>query len=305
MQGTTYHQLHVFHHIVQQGSIRGAARALGMTSPSVSQALRLLETNIGLTLFHRTTRKVELTDAGRQLYERTQGAMTSLNYALESVAELAQVPSGLLRITLPKFVYQAYFKAIYPLFCQQYPQITLEVVLSDATLDIVKEGIDLGIRFGNKLEPDMVAKPLTEPLPEALFASPEYLARMGEPKTIDDLQRHQMIQYRFITSNQFAQIRLMDGGQPVQITMQHTLIVNDTDAMLDAAEAGLGIGGLVLSAAQLRIDQGKLCPVLPQLWAHAPGLYLYFSQHSQKVKRVRVLIDFLMTHFASGQHNQI
>ncbi|MDN3684444.1 LysR family transcriptional regulator [Vibrio sinaloensis] len=110
MKGTTYNQLQVFQAIVQEGSIRGAARKLAMAAPSVSQSLKLLESNVGLTLFNRTTRKIELTEAGRLLHERTLAAMESLNYALESVQELTDEPSGKLRITLPKFVYNTYLK---------------------------------------------------------------------------------------------------------------------------------------------------------------------------------------------------
>ncbi|WP_394244711.1 LysR family transcriptional regulator [Vibrio astriarenae] len=297
MKGTTYSQLQVFQAIVSEGSIRGAARKLEMAAPSVSQALKLLESNIGLTLFNRTTRKVELTDAGRLLYERTSQAMASLSIAIESVQELADEPSGKLRITLPKFVFNTYFQSIYAKFCRLYPQIQLEVVISDATLDIVKEGIDLGIRFGNKVEEGMVAKKLTEPMQEALFASPAYFDKFGVPSSLEDLSQHQLIQYRFVTSNQYARLNLIDNGQDTLVEMPYALVVNDTDVMIDGALQGLGIGRLVLPCVEELIESGELKPVLKDHWPNFQGLYLYFSRNSQKVKRIRVFIDFLVVEF--------
>lgn len=297
MKGTTYSQLQVFQTIVQEGSIRAAARKLEMAAPSVSQSLKLLESNIGLTLFNRTTRKIELTDAGRLLHERTAEAMDSLNYALESVQELTEEPSGKLRITLPKFVYNTYFKRIFAGFCRQYPQIEFEISISDASLDIVKEGIDLGIRFGSILEEGMVAKKLTEPMQEALFASPEYLKHYGTPRSLEDLNQHKLIQYRFITSNKYAQLNLIEDGQQIRVEIPYGLVVNDTDLMVDAAKQGLGIGRLVLPSLKKELESGELLPVLESKWPTYPGLYLYFSHNSQKVKRVRVLIDYLVEHF--------
>lgn len=297
MKGTTYNQLQVFQAIVQEGSIRGAARRLEMATPSVSQSLKLLENNVGLTLFNRTTRKIELTEAGRLLHERTLSAMESLNSALESVQDLSEEPSGKLSITLPKFVYNTYFKAIFADFCRQFPQIELEISISDAALDIIKEGIDLGIRFGSIVEEGMVAKKLTDPMQEALFASPQYLAQHGQPKTLQDLKQHKLIQYRFITSNKYAPLSLLEEGQPTRVEMPYALVVNDTDLMVDAAKQGLGIGRLVVPALKETLATGELIPVLEDKWPTYPGLYLYFSRNSQRVKRVRVFIDYLQERF--------
>ncbi len=294
MKGTTYNQLMVFHSIVEQGSIRGAARSLEMAPPSVSQALKLLESNIGLTLFNRSTRRMELTEAGHLLYDRTKEALSSLSSALESVNELSEVPSGLVRITLPRFVYQTYLKDIYPEFCARYPQIQLEISVSDAAVDIVKQGFDLGIRFGDRIEQGMVARKLTEPMPGAIFASPDYLAKHGTPQTIEELKSHPYIQYRYITSNQFAYLEVMDKDERKKLEMPTAIVVNDIELEVDAALNGMGIGSIVLPCVEKHLESGELVPIMQQQWAIYPGLYVYFVQNSQKVKRVRVLIDFLV-----------
>ncbi|UAA39827.1 LysR family transcriptional regulator [Paraneptunicella aestuarii] len=292
-KSTTHNQLMLFHCIVQEGSIRGAARKLSLAAPSVSQSLKLLEQNLGLSLFTRTTRHLELTQAGQQLYDKTLPAIKTLESALDEVTSLGNAPSGKVKITLPRFVYQLFFRHIFAEFCQLYPQIELEISISDATVNIIKDGIDVGIRFGDRIEPTMVAKRLTPNMSDALFASAGYIEQHGMPNSIEALQHHKLIHYRFIASNMLAQLNLQEQGQPVAVNMPTALIVNDTDLMVEAAKQGVGIGRLVQPVVASAFEQGTLLPVLPEHWIEQPGLFLYFAQHSQKAKRVRVLIDFI------------
>ncbi|MEZ9355585.1 LysR family transcriptional regulator [Vibrio breoganii] len=300
MKGTTYNQLVAFQTIVEEGSIRGAARKLEMTAPTVSQSLKLLEANVGLTLFNRSTRRMDLTDAGALLYERTKEALSSLSNALESVNELSETPSGIVRITVPRFVYQVYLRPIYAEFCAQYPDIQLEISVSDAAVDIVREGFDLGIRFGDKVQPDMVAKKLTEPMKGALFASSDYLKKYGTPTSIEELKNHKYVQYRYITSNQLAPLELIQDGQRVAVEMPCAMIVNDTDLEIDAAVKGVGISSIIEPCVKPYFDRGELIPLMKDQWASYPGMHLYYVQNSQKIRRVKVLIDYL-TEKISGE----
>ncbi|WP_117234967.1 LysR family transcriptional regulator [Vibrio maerlii] len=294
LKGITLSQLTIFQTIVQTGSIRGAARKLELTPPSVSNSLKQLESTLGLPLFLRDSRKLELTEAGHLLSERSSGALTALDYAIESIKDLGEQPSGKVSITLPRFVYQSFFRKIYPEFCQRYPEVQLEVHISDATLDIVKDGHDIGIRFGDKVEQGMVARQLTTPTQEALFASPDYIAEYGTPRTPTELQEHRLIQYRFQGSNKTMAMKLKQGEQDIAVAMPVSLIVNDTDAMVDAAENGLGIGRIIAPLVREQLSNGKLIPILEEHWQPYPGFYLYFPQHSQKARRIRVLVDFLV-----------
>ena len=131
MKGTTYNQLLMFHAIAREGSISGAARQLEVAPPSVSQALKSLESELGLPLFTRTTRRVELTEAGHALYERTLDAISDLSFAVESVADLSRTPSGRVSITVPRFVYQYLLEPIYAEFCHRLPEIQLEISIFD------------------------------------------------------------------------------------------------------------------------------------------------------------------------------
>ncbi|MFN1512399.1 LysR family transcriptional regulator [Vibrio owensii] len=294
MNGTTYNQLMMFHTIAQEGSITAAARKLEIAPPSVSQALKMLEEQLGLPLFTRTTRRIELTEAGQLLYERTLASMSELNLAVESVSDLSRVPSGKVRITVPRFVYQSLLKPIYIEFCQRYPSIQLEISVSDKAIDIIRNGFDMGIRFGDRVEEGMIARQLTLPVKEALFASPGYIEQYGLPKTPDDLKQHKLIQYRFISSNQVAPLNLNNQGETITVNMPTALIVNDTDVMIDAAHNGLGIGRIVTPMVEEGFKKGEIVPVLEEYWQPYSGLYVYFHKNTQKAKRVRVLIDFLL-----------
>ncbi len=294
MNGTTYNQLMMFHTIAQEGSITAAARKLEIAPPSVSQALKMLEEQLGLPLFTRTTRRIELTEAGQLLYERTLASMSELNLAVESVSDLSRVPSGKVRITVPRFVYQSLLKPIYIEFCQRYPSIQLEISVSDKAIDIIRDGFDMGIRFGDRVEEGMIARQLTLPVKEALFASPGYVEQYGLPETPDDLKQHKLIQYRFISSNQVAPLNLSNQGETITVNMPTALIVNDTDVMIDAAHNGLGIGRIVTPMVEEGFKKGEIVPVLEEYWQPYSGLYVYFHKNTQKAKRVRVLIDFLL-----------
>ena len=294
MKGSTFNQLTIFQTIVQEGSIRGAARKLEMAPPSASHALKQLEAQLGLPLFNRSTRRMELTEAGKMLYEQITGAISTLDYAMESVQDLNERPSGRVSITIPRFAFQFFLRPIYAEFCQRYPDIQLEISVSDEAVDILSEGHDMGIRFGDRVDPGMVARQITAPMKEALFASEDYIARNGLPKTLDDLQHHKLVQYRFIASNQLAPLVLQSEGQAISVQMPLALIVNDTDVMIDAAEKGLGIGRIITPMVEESFNAGRLKPILEHNWPPYPSLYVYFMQNSQKARRVRVLIDFLV-----------
>ncbi|MTI11804.1 LysR family transcriptional regulator [Sansalvadorimonas verongulae] len=294
MKGTTFNQLTVFQTIVQQGSIRGAARTLKMAPPSVSQSLKHLETALGLPLFTRSTRRIDLTEAGQLLNERISGAMSELQMALETVQALSDKPFGRVSITLPRFAFQYFLKPVYGEFCERYPDVQLEISVTDEAVNLLDKGHDAGIRLGNLVEPGMVARAITAPMKDALFASDEYIAKEGMPTTLSELEQHKMIQYRFIASNQLAPLTLINNGQDVPIQMPTALIVNDTDAVVDAAEKSLGIGRIVEPMVHKQLESGTLKPVLEECWYPYPGLHVYFAQNSQKAKRIRVFIDFLI-----------
>ena len=292
--GASYNQIVIFHAIAEEGSIRGAARKLEMAAPSVSQSLKLLESKLGLPLFRRSTRQMTLTEAGKFLQANTREAIATLDYALEGVHDLSNAPSGKVSITIPRFVYKSIIRPIFSDFCRRYPDIELEISVSEASVNIIQEGIDVGIRFGDRIEEGLVARKLTEPMQEALFASPSYIGEFGTPQTPKDLENHKLIQYRFGTSNRLAPTLLKQDGDIVNVEMPTAMIINDTDVIIDAALEGVGVGRFLAPLVEKHFKQGTLVPILQSYWYEYPGLYLYFSRNSQKAKRIRVLVDFLI-----------
>lgn len=294
MDNSTYGQLAVFHAIAREKSISAAARKLGVTVPSVSKSLRLLERTTGIPLFARTTRKISLTEAGQALLNSTAAAMSELDMALEDVMDSGGQPAGTVRLTLSRFAYQLIVRPRLADFYQACPQIQLELSINDGTVNLVDEGFDLGIRFGNTLNEGMVAREIYPPFKLGLYASAAYLAHAGTPKTPHALSDHRLITYRFTTSNRLSPLVLDNGGVSLAVEMPYAMICNDIDAVCDAVLAGLGIGR-IFEPLQQRMHQGeKLIPVLKKYWQPFPAVYLYYQQHSSRAKRVKAVIDFFV-----------
>ncbi|MCS2172906.1 LysR family transcriptional regulator [Scandinavium sp. TWS1a] len=294
MNNVIYNQIRIFQSIAREGSITAAARKLEITPPSVSKALKLLEQHIGHPLFVRTTRRIELTDAGEQLLQQTSRAVASLESAVESIKDLNQEPSGLVRITLSRFAYLLILKPFMTEFCQSYPGIQLEISVYDGTVNMIDERFDLGIRFGDILEESVVARQLMKPFREGLYASKAYLAQYGTPKLPTDLQQHQLIGYRFITNNRILPLMLEDNGEQLTVEMPGQLISNDIDVMADGIRSGLGIGRLFEPVYELQPDKEQFIPVMMPYWKTYPPVYLYYLKSTGKAKRVKALINFLM-----------
>lgn len=293
MNNVIYNQIRIFQSIAREGNISAAARKLEITPPSVSKALKLLEQHIGHPLFVRTTRRIELTEAGQQLLEQTVAAVDSLEKSLENIRDQNQEPSGLVRITLSRFAYLLILKPAMAAFCRQYPGIKLEVSVYDGTVNIIDDRFDLGIRFGDILEGGVVARQLMKPFREGLYASSAYLEAFGTPTTPAELHQHKLIGYRFITNNRILPLILDHKGEQLTVEMPGQLISNDIDVMADGIRSGLGIGRLFEPIHSLQPDKEKFIPVMDNYWKTYPAVYLYYPKNAGKTKRVKTLIDFL------------
>ena len=295
MNNVIYNQIRIFQSIAREGSISAAARKLGITPPSVSKALKLLERHTGHPLFVRTTRRIELTDTGLQLLQQTSLAVESLERAMESIKDLNQQPSGLVRMTMSRFAYLLVLKPFMAEFCLRYPGIQLEISVYDGTINMIEEKFDLGIRFGDILEGGVVARPLMKPFSEGLYASAAYLEEYGVPERPADLHHHRLIGYRFMTSNRILPLLLEDKGEQLTVEMPYQLICNDIDVMADGIRNGLGIGRLFEPVYRLLPDREQLIPVMESYWKTYPPVYLYYLKSTGKTKRVKTLIDFLLS----------
>ncbi len=294
MNSIEYGQLLVFQTIAREGSISACARTLGISVPAVSKSLQQLEKKLGVPLFQRSTRKIQLTETGIQLLAQTLDAVDTLAMAFEKAKTLAHTPTGTVRITVSQVAFSLILQPIYAEFCQCYPHILLDISINNASVNLIEERFDLGIRFGNHLEEGMIARQLTRNIREGLFISPDYAKRYGIPKTVEELSQHRLIGYRFITANRFHPLTLVVDGYPQVIDMPVSLIINDSEMVIDAIQQGLGIGRIFEPQYERLINRENLLPILEPYWQTFQPLYLYYQPKSQNAKRIQVFIDFLM-----------
>ncbi|MGO4836584.1 LysR family transcriptional regulator, partial [Rhizobiaceae sp. 2RAB30] len=223
--------LEVFDAIARAGSMRGAAEALGVTPSTISHQLKALERQIGAALFVRTTRSVLLTEAGRALSRGALPAFDQLANAVQEARDVGGSPRGSLRITLPEFAYTMALAPHIISFRTAWPEIELELVMTDAMVDLMEAGYHAGIRQGDRIEQDMIAIKIGDPLPVAVYGSRDYLDRRGVPQSPADLLAHDCIRYRFHRSGRLAPWVFHDAYEPHTVEVAGGLIVSDLPAL--------------------------------------------------------------------------
>lgn len=282
-----------FVRIAETQSFTAAAAQLGVTPAALSQTITRMEKRLGAQLLHRTTRSVSVTEAGQRYLERCRPALDELSAAAREVVETSDTPSGTLRLSVPRIAWSLYLQPILPAFLAAHPQVTVEISLDDRLVDIVREGFDAGMRLGESIQRDMVGVPLTDAIECMVVASPAYLARHGAPATIDDLARHNCITFRFPTSGRIYKWELERDGRIIEVEVAGNLVVNDGEAMFDAAADGIGLAHVIREAAQPWLERGALVPVLEQYSSRFPGFYLYYPSRKHLPAKMRVFVEFL------------
>ncbi|MEM7709593.1 MAG: LysR family transcriptional regulator [Pseudomonadota bacterium] len=278
--------------VVEHGSFRAAARALGQSPSAVSQSVSGLEARLGVPLLARTTRSVGLTHAGEEFLARCRPAMAEVADAIEGARDYGGRPKGLLRLNAPRIAQGAVIEPVLPSFLAAYPEVEVETFLDDGLADIVADGFDAGIRLGQMVDPDMVSRPLTPPSRMAVVASPAYLAAHGLPETPDDLIRHRCIVFRRPTKRTLHQWRFATpDGSDRHLAVGGGPIVNDPALKLSLARTGLGLAYELRAVVQPDIDARTLVPILEGHLPEVPGFHIYFPSRAQVMLKLRVFIE--------------
>ncbi|HEV7816942.1 MAG TPA: LysR family transcriptional regulator [Janthinobacterium sp.] len=285
--------LGAFLQVAATRSFTAAAKATGLSPSAVSHTVRQLEAKLGVRLFNRTTRSVSLTEAGEQLHERVAPLMSGLQTAVNQVSTSASRPAGLLRLNVPRNASIMLIEPMLREFLDAYPDISLELVVDNGLSDIVSQGFDAGIRFGNVLEKDMHVVPVRPELRAAIVASPDYLARRGVPTDPAMLHDHDCIVFRGTSSGLLYPWDLEKDGERRQVPVTGRLISNDSLPVLQAALDGVGLAYLYEEYVERFLRSGHLVRVLED-WSPREGLYLYFFNPRGMPPKLRVFIDFLM-----------
>ncbi len=272
-------------------SFRQAALERGVSASALSHALRALEERLGVRLLHRTTRSVTPTQAGEQLLARLAPALRDIDDALLELSSLQEVPTGKLRLNVPRPAARLLLGPMLARFAARYPRVQVELVTDDGLIDIVRDGFDAGIRFGETVAADMIAVPVGAPQPFVVVAAPAYLAAHGTPQAPRELLAHACIGRRFPSGRQYA----WEFAQGVSVAVAGPLVFDDDELMLGAARDGAGLAYVYEADARADIAAGRLVCVLEGWHAPAPRYFLYYSSRKQMPAALRGFIEMLRT----------
>jgi DNA-binding transcriptional LysR family regulator len=281
--------------VARAGGFRDAARAGGNSASSLSEAVRRLETKLGVRLLNRTTRSVAPTEAGARLLDQLAPALAEVEAAMDVVNGFRDSPAGTLRLNVPVSAARLVLPRIVPAFLAAYPDILLDVIADDSFVDMLAAGCDAGIRYGERLEQDMIAIPIGPREQRfATAASPAYLNKRGRPTHPRDLLEHSCLRGRF-ASGAMTTWEFERDGEVVKVDPSGPLIVRvggATDLAVDAALAGSGIIHLFEDWLRPLFKSGALEPVLEPWWQPFPGPFLYYPGRRYLPAPLRAFIDF-------------
>ena len=293
---TDLSDLNAFLSVARAKGFRDGARESGGSASGLSEAVRRLETNLGVRLLHRSTRSVVPTEAGQRLLDRLEPALQEVHAALDVVNSFRGRPAGTLRLNVPVSAARLTLPAIVPPFLAAYPDIRLEVLADDSFVDVLAAGCDAGIRYGERLEKDMIAVPIGPRVQRfATAASPTYLGRYGRPQHPRDLLKHACLRGRF-SSGVMAPWEFERKGEIVQVDPSGPLLVRigaATDLAVEAALAGTGIIYLFEDWLRPHFDSGALEPILEPWWRRFPGPFLYYPGRRLLPAPLRAFVDFI------------
>lgn len=283
----------VFLIVAEKLSISAAAIYLATTPSVISRTITRLEKRLGIQFFRRTTRHLSLTEAGQLYYEKMQHAFQLIDHA-ERVIQGEQLQiSGKIKLSVPTTYGHYRLPPLLEKFLLQYPDIQIEISISNRNVDLIAEGFDLAIRQGHLPNSSFVARPL-EQEPLKLVASPTYLKRMGTPKTLEDLNYHQCIAFELPSNGKVTPWFFKGIDQEIQwIPTNPILVKEDILGVVSLAENGLGICQSYDFIVNEKIQQGKLQPLLEPYAGHKRPFSLLYAQHKHMSSATRAFIDFL------------
>lgn len=282
----------VFAHIVEQGSLTAAAKHIALSRAVVSYHLKKLEQQLGVKLLNRSTRSINLTEAGQSYYERCRVIAVQANRANQQIENLKNEPVGLLKINCPVNVGLQTIVPALNEFKQLYPKIELDVMLTDEVVNIIKEGVDLAIRGAPLLDSGLQASHLAT-LSTCLCAAPSYFEKFTRPTKPAELSEHQWVIYKLASKN----LELKKGNRSFNIETNGTISTNNAAARTAFVEAGHGLGRIPTYDAWPKIKAGRLELLLEDYQLNDINVYGVFPPGTGSNKKLRLLLEFLKEYF--------
>ncbi|MFL6661281.1 MAG: LysR substrate-binding domain-containing protein [Rhizobacter sp.] len=287
-----------FWKVAEQRGFSAAAAALEVSPSALSQAIRRLESRLGVRLLNRTTRSVSLTEAGEAYLSRIGPALDDVLLAGEELHALQGRPSGILRINSARVSIAMVLQPLLAGFLKAYPDVQIELSNDEGYIDIVDRGFDAGIRLGESMQKDMVGVPLGGPVSVAIVGSPDYFKRHPAPKHPSDLVHHDCVRFRFLGSGAIYKWELNVDGRLVEYDINGSLTITDSMFSVQAALDGVGLAYTFESLVSPYLRAKRLKRVLADFSPTFPGFYLYYPSRRQQPAKLKALVDYALAHFA-------
>ena len=299
--------MRIFVYIADNGSLAKAGRELDLSPSVVSKSISALEDRLGARLLNRTTRSVSLTEVGFAYLDRARRIIGDVDEAEVAVSNATNAPRGHLRITAPSTFSYRHVAPHLPLFRERFPEVEIEMIVSDDELDLIDNNIDLGIRIALMKDSSLIARKLA-PNPKTLFASPGYIKKRGKPNHPDDLVNHEIISFR--NGSPFNDWHFLVDGKPKLIHAKGMLQLNHGDAILRSAINGGGLAMLSRFVVGRHIAAGTLVSVLDEYVQEDYPIYAVYPSGKHLSPKVRAFLDFLIEIYGpvpywseEGDHN--
>jgi DNA-binding transcriptional LysR family regulator len=286
--------LRAFAKVVELGSFSEAGRALRLSRSAISKYINDLENELGVQLLNRTTRQVSPTENGQVYFERAIGVLSDLDAADQAVTHLQATPRGLMRVNAPMSFGTLQLGPAIADFMERYPELRIQLVLSDAQVDPIQEGLDVTLRIAHLESSSLIARKIM-PVDRVTCASPDYFERHGTPKHPSDLRDHNCLTYGFLSTGNQWKLTGQDGDHWIQ--PQWTLCVNNAEVLRDAAINGRGVAVLPVFIASDALRDGRLQTCLADYHPPELALYAIYPPTQHLAVKVRLFIDFLVERF--------
>ena len=281
----------IFIEVARERSFTRAAAKLGMTQSSLSHILRALEARLGVRLLNRTTRSVSPTEAGERLLQNVAPRLEEIDAEIAAVSDLGDKPIGTIRITAIDHVIDTVLWPRLAGVLPQYPDLHLEIHADYRLTDIAADGYDIGVRYGDQVDDDMIAVRLTPPVPTMIVASPDYFAWHSIPATPQDLMKHNCITLRLATRGSLYAWELEHEGRALEARVRGQVVCSSVGQMLNAALSGNGLAFLTADVVADHVRAGSLVSVMPAWCSTFPGLHAYYPGRRQTSRALAIVID--------------
>lgn len=288
-------EMDAFVQVVDHGGFTEAARKMHLSKSAVSKHVSALEARLGVRLLNRTTRRVSPTELGLAYYDRARSVLAEAGEADRMVTAMQATPRGSLRVSAPVTFGVRPLATVVAGFLAACPEVDVNLVLDDRFVEVVAEGFDLAIRIGNLADSSLKARKLAETR-MVIAAAPAYLAAAGTPLTIDDLNDHRLLHYSQLATGNFWRLAT-PSGEERQVRVGGRLTVNNGEALMRAAEAGIGIAQVPSFMLGDALAKGRLVEILTNRAPQVLGVYALYPQGRYPQPKLRAFIDYLADHF--------